>query len=209
MIQKANPLFLLYKQGMVIMDIELMKRRLIEILARVSFSYSEEPIYPLASGVMSRYYLDCKKTFSYPEARLLIGELVLNKIKGPGLNSVGGLSFGAYPIAIAVSDAAYKSGIEIKAFFIRKEAKGHGLRRHIEGDIEEGECVAIVEDVVTSGGSTIEAIRKAREAGLKIIQVVAIVDREESRGKERIEAEGVEFASVFTLSDLVKYKEKI
>lgn len=189
------------------MDIELMKKRLTEILVKVSFNYSEEPVFPLASGKMSKYYLDCKKTFSYPEARFLIGELIFNMMKDIDLSAAGGLSFGAYPVAIALSDAAYRNGREIKAFVIRKEAKGHGLKRHIEGDIKIGEKVVIVEDVVTSGGSTLDAIRKAREEGMQVNHVVAIVDREESGGRGNVEAEGVKFLSIIKLSDLVKYCE--
>lgn len=189
------------------MDIETKKRMLMEILVTVSFNYSDEPVFPLASGKMSRYYLDCKKTFSYPEARILIGELIFNKFKDEAFSAVGGLSFGAYPVAIAVSDAAYRDGRVIKAFVIRKEAKGHGLKRHIEGDIKKEEDVLIVEDVVTSGGSTIDAIRKAREAELQVNHVAAIVDRGESGGREKIESEGVKFSSLITLTDLVRYCE--
>ncbi len=191
------------------MDIESKQKRLIEILVKVSFNYSAEPIFPLASGKMSKYYLDCKKTFSYPEARILIGELIFDRFKDNDFSAVGGLSFGAYPVAIAVSDAAYRNGRELKAFVIRKEAKGHGLKRHIEGDIKKGERVLIVEDVVTSGGSTIDAIRKAMEAELQVSHVVAIVDREESGGRGSIEAERVKFSSLITLTDLVKYCEEI
>lgn len=196
-------------EGVTVMEIETKKKRLIEIMEKVSFNYSDEPVFPLASGKMSKYYLDCKKTFSYSEARQLIGELIFSRFKDNDFSAAGGLSFGAYPVAIAVSDAAYRAGREIKAFVIRKEAKGHGLKRHIEGDINKEEVVLIVEDVVTSGGSTIDAIRKAREAGLTVNYVAAIVDREESGGRGNIEAEGVKFSSLLTLNDLVKYyKEK-
>src|SRR5439155_3984520 len=98
----------------------------------------------------------------------------------------------AYPVAIAVSDAAYrKSGQVIRVLAIRKEPKGDGMKKVIEGDALEGDRVVIVDEVITGGGSTIEAIVRSREAGLVVEQAIAIIDREEQRGKARIEEQGV------------------
>src|SRR5262245_3450846 len=123
------------------------RSRLINIIARTSFNKSDEPAFPLASGAMSRFYVDCKKAFSYAEARDLIGRLILEKAAGLEFDAVGGLILGAYPVALAVSDAAYRAnGRVIKAFVVRKESKGHGLKKNFEGDVEPGERVLIVDD---------------------------------------------------------------
>ncbi|MDX1440133.1 MAG: phosphoribosyltransferase family protein [Rubricoccaceae bacterium] len=112
---------------------------------------------------------------------------------------------GAIPIAIAVSDAAYRAGErKLPAFVVRKERKGHGLKKTIEGMEPDGQRVLIVDDVVTSGKSTIEAIRRCREKGLKVESVVCLVDRDEMGGRKAIEDEGVVFSSLYTLLDLTR-----
>ncbi len=178
-------------------------KRLIEIIAQTSFNKAPEPKFPLASGQLSRFYVDCKKAFSYPEVRDLIGQLIVEKLPNLDFDSVGGLILGAYPVALAVSDAAYRTkGKQIKAFVVRKEPKGHGLQKHFEGDVRPGERVLIVDDVITSGGSTLIAIEKSRAFGLNVVGVFAIVDRQESNGRQNIEAEGVSFTALIDLEDL-------
>jgi orotate phosphoribosyltransferase len=167
-----------------------------------AFKSSPTPIFPLASGAMSHFYIDCKLGLSHPEARRIVGEMMLDLIQPP-VEGVGGLLIGAYPIAIAVSDAAFRrNGQDLRAFAVRKEPKPHGMRKLIEGDVEGVVRVVVVEDVVTSGGSTIEAIRKIREAGLVVTQAITIIDREEQNGRQNIEAEGVKLASLCTLREL-------
>jgi orotate phosphoribosyltransferase len=140
------------------------RERLLRLLIDTkAFKSSPTPIFPLASGAMSNFYIDCKLGMSHPEARQIVGEMMLDLIESP-VGAVGGLLIGAYPIAIAVSDAAYKrTGQDLRAFAVRKEPKPHGTKKLIEGDVEGVDRVLIVEDVITSGGSTIEAIRKCRE----------------------------------------------
>lgn len=181
--------------------------RLLQILANTSFHKSSTPEYPLSSGIMSRYYIDCKVALSYPEARELTGELILEKIKNDSVNAVGGLELGAYPIAIAVSDAAYRHQRKINAFVVRKQPKLHGLKKYAEGSISRNDKVIIVDDVITTGKSTIDAINKVREEGLEIVKVIAIVDRKEADGKKNIEACGVLFEALFTLDQLIACKE--
>ena len=179
------------------------REQLLKILIETkSFKSSPTPIFPLASGAMSSFYIDCKIGMSHPEARRVVGDMMLDLIQPP-VGGVGGLLIGAYPIAIAVSDAAYKrTGQDLRAFAVRKEPKPHGMRKLIEGDVEGVERVVVVEDVITSGGSTIEAIRKCREAGLVVAQAIAIIDREEKNGRQNVEAEGVTLASLCTLREL-------
>ena len=179
------------------------REELLQILIKTkAFKSSSTPIFRLASGEMSPFYIDCKVGLSYPEARRIVGETILDLIEGP-IDAVGGLLIGAYPIAIAVSDAAYRrDGQSLRVFAVRKEPKQHGLGKLIEGDVSKGDRVLIVDDVITSGKSTIEAIKRSREEGLKVSQAIAIIDREEQEGSRRIENEGVKFAALCTLRDL-------
>jgi len=179
------------------------KRKLLEIFAKTSFKSSTEPTYRLASGKLSRYYVDCKQALSDPRARALIGQLVLDLVRNQSFESVGGLELGAYPVATSVSDAIFQETSRIvRAFVIRKAPKSHGVRDLVAGHIEKGDTALIVDDVVTTGGSTIQAIRSAREAGLLVNQAIVLVDRQEDDGKRNIEAEGVKFDSLMTLSEL-------
>jgi orotate phosphoribosyltransferase len=179
------------------------KRKLLEIFAQTSFKSSTEPTYRLASGKLSRYYVDCKQALSDPRARALIGQLVLDLVRNQSFDSVGGLELGAYPVATSVSDAIFhETGKIVRAFVIRKAPKSHGVRDLVAGHIEKGDTALIVDDVVTTGGSTIQAIRSAREAGLIVNQAIVLVDRQEDDGKRNIEAEGVKFGSLMTLSEL-------
>ena len=183
------------------------KERLIQILIDTkAFQYSPTPIFTLASGAKSDVYVDCRVALSYPEARQAVGELMLERITRGGAareDTVGGLLIGAFPIAIAVSDAAYrKDGSLVRVFVVRKEPKQHGLKKLVEGAVEKGDRALIVDDVVTSGGSTIDAIRRSREFGLEVTRAIAIIDREEQDGRAKIEAEGVSFEALCTLRDL-------
>jgi len=158
---------------------------------------------------LSRHYIDCKKAFSNPEARRLIGELIFEKIYDLPAHAIGGLAIGAYPIAIAVSDIAYaKKGQILNAFVVRREPKRHGLKKFIEGDVKPGDQVIIVDDVITSGRSTIEAIEKCREAGLIVLKAVSLVDREEENGRKNIEQHGIALDALFTMSDFTACRNK-
>ncbi len=184
------------------MDAEL-KRKLTALLLAKSFRYNPEPVFKLASGRMSNYYIDCRKTTHSCAGKHIIGSLILDLIADTDVQAVGGLTMGADPIACAVSHAAYGRGLDIASFSIRKEPKGHGLQQQVEGDVKAGDRVYILEDVVTTGGSTIKAIEAARREGLEVLGVVALVDREEG-GREEILKHVGSLTSLCTASELQK-----
>jgi len=178
--------------------------RLIRILIETkAFQYSQTPIFTLASGAKSSFYVDCRAALSYPEAREIVGDLMLDRLGSGHADAVGGLLIGAFPIAIALSDAAYRRKSPLlRVFVVRKEPKEHGLKKLIEGAVAPGDRAVIVDDVITSGKSTIEAIRKSREFGLEVTRAIAIIDREEQGGRQAVEAEGVRLDTLCTLGDL-------
>jgi orotate phosphoribosyltransferase len=181
------------------------RRRLLQILRATSFRRNPEPVFRLASGRVSKFYVDCKQALSYPEARYLIGELIRERVKGDSIEAVGGLEIGAYPIAASVSDAIYRqTGASVRAFVVRKEPKSHGIRDLLAGDVRPGDHALIVEDVVTEGGSTLKAIEAARKVGLVVQRVIALVDRDEAGGGGNIEAAGVKFEALCTLRELAE-----
>jgi orotate phosphoribosyltransferase len=174
-----------------------MKDRLIQLIYEKAFKYSEDPIFKLVSCRMSNYYFNCKTVTLNPEGMYLIGNIIFNMIKDLNVKGIGGLTLGADPIADAVAYTSYLKKKPIEAFVVRKSAKSHGTMQWIEGNIKAGERVVVVDDVITTGKSTIEAITRAKEAGLQIVKVIALVDRQEG-GYENI---------VETLKDIsVDYK---
>ena len=176
---------------------------LIQHILKTSFHISDTPKFPLASGQLSRYYIDCRAALSYASVRKLVGEIMLDMLGDAKIQAVGGMMIGAYPVAIAVSDAADRRGLKVPTFIVRKEPKPHGLKKYIEGAVEKGNRVLIVDDVVTTGQSTILAINRCREEGLQVVKAIALVDRQEQQGRENIEKTGVKFDAVITLKDLL------
>lgn len=184
-----------------------MKEKLLALLVKNSFKYSEEPTFKLASGRMSHYYIDCKKVTLNSEGLELVGNLVYEKISGLQVTGIGGLTLGADPIAMAGALISTQNGKKINPFIVRKEAKGHGTGAFIEGVVQSGENVVIIDDVITTGGSTIKAIERARAAGFNIVKAVVLVDREEG-GKEAIEELGVPVDPIFTRTELFNEYKK-
>ncbi|MDI6776955.1 MAG: orotate phosphoribosyltransferase [Syntrophales bacterium] len=166
-----------------------MKRRLAEIVLKKSFAYSDNPPFTLTSGRTSNFYFNCKPTTLDPEGMNLIGEIVFEMLRNADVTAAGGLTLGADPIANALSLISYQKGKPIKSFTVRKEIKGHGTKSAIEGDVGAGERVVILDDVITTGGSTVTAIERVREAGLVIDRVIVLIDREEG-GRENIREKG-------------------
>jgi orotate phosphoribosyltransferase len=147
-----------------------MKKELIALLCRKSFKYSETPAFKLVSGRMSRFYVNCKPTTLSPRGMFLTGHLMFAAMKGSHASAVGGLTFGADPIAMATAFASELEGQPVNAFSIRKNQKDHGIVKWVEGDIQPGEKVVIIDDVATTGGSTIKAIERARSEGLEVVR---------------------------------------
>jgi len=177
-----------------------MKRELIEIICKKSFKYTREPSFKLVSGKMSRFYVNCKPTTMSPRGMFLVGHLVFDVIKDLKADGIGGLTFGADPMAMATAFVSELKGSPVNAFSIRKTQKDHGIIRWIEGDMKPGQRVVIIDDVVTTGGSTIKAIERARAEGLQPVAAFALVDRQEG-GREAIAALGVKVHALFTRED--------
>lgn len=179
------------------------RARLLELLRTQSF---ERKKITLSSGRESDFYIDCKKVALSAEGHWLIGRLLMQAIreKLPGARAVGGLTLGADPLASAVSLTSYLWGRPMPAFIVRKEPKGHGTGVWVEGRslIETGAEVAIVEDVVTTGASTIKAIERVQSEGLVARHAFALVDRMEG-GREAIEAKGCQVTSLFKRTDFI------
>jgi orotate phosphoribosyltransferase len=179
------------------------KKRLIELILEKAFKYSEEPVFKLVSGRMSNYYFNCKAVTLHPEGMHLIGNLIYEMIKDSGVKGIGGLTLGADPISGAVAYTSFLKGRPIEAFVVRKSAKSHGTMQWVEGNVQKGDRIAIVDDVITTGKSTIEAIDRAVETGLEIVKVVALVDRQEG-GRENIEAKGFGVEAVVTREEVME-----
>jgi orotate phosphoribosyltransferase len=177
------------------------RERLKQIILELSY---EKRLVKLASGRESDFYFDGKQTTLHAEGGYLTGKLFYEAIKDlEGVEAVGGITLGADPIATATSIAAYLDGKSMHAFIIRKEPKGHGTGQWLEGrkNLPAGTRVIIVEDVVTTGGSSLKAVERAEEEGLTVLGIVTLVDREEG-GRENIEAAGYWLKSLFTKSEL-------
>jgi orotate phosphoribosyltransferase len=177
--------------------------RLLRILQEKSV---ERGRFQLRSGRWSDYYVDGKQTTLDAEGSYLIGKLLLQRIGASGERpqGIGGVTLGADPIVTAVSLVSYLEGSPIPAFIIRKEPKGHGTERWIEGlkNIVPGSPVVVVEDVLTTGGTLLEGVRHAREAGFQVNRVYTLIDRQEG-GREAIEAESLVLDSLFTRDELL------
>jgi orotate phosphoribosyltransferase len=178
------------------------RERLLDLLVEHSYEYDPSKPFQLASGAMSDEYVNCKRALALPEAIHALATVIYPEIL-TSVNAIGGLTMGADPIAISVS--LYSSGTSrpFRWFSVRKKAKEHGLRCDIEGAVDTGTTVAIVDDVVTTGGSTIEAIAKCRNAKLVIKQVVVLVDRQQG-GLEKIQATvpGIPVKAIFTKAEI-------
>ena len=154
----------------------------------------------LTSGQKAQYYVDAKRAILLPDGFGALGELVAAEAERVGATAVGGMTMGADPVACA----ALAGGAPVKAFFVRKDRKEHGLQRWIEGpELEPGERCLVVEDVVTTGGSTVKAIERVREDGLEVVGVVSVLDRL-AGGAEAISAasDGAPYTPLATIDDV-------
>ena len=178
-----------------------MKQELIQLLCEKSFRYSQEPTFKLVSGRLSRFYVNCKPTILDPRGMFLTGHLIFDVIRDLGAAGVGGMTFGADPIAIATAFVSELKKQPISAFSIRKTKKDHGTAQWIEGDLPPDSSVVIIDDVATTGGSTIKAIERAQSQGLKVIKAVVLVDRQEG-GVENIKRYVSDVVAIVTREEL-------
>jgi orotate phosphoribosyltransferase len=185
-----------------------MKTELIDMLCQKSFKFSIEPIYKLVSGRMSQFYVNCKPVTLCARGIFLTGHLLFEEIENDDVTGVGGLTFGADPLAVATAFASELKSRPINAFSIRKTRKDHGMIRWIEGDVQPGERVAIIDDVATTGGSTIKAIERARSEGLEVVRAVILVDRQEG-GIDNIRQHVPNVSSIVTRDELVQHWRSI
>jgi len=177
------------------------RQKLLSTLAHKSFRLGE---FKLSSGGTSDYYIDCRTTTLDAKGSRLAGEVFLEEIRQRGWKprAIGGLTMGADPIVVAVSVV---SG-ELDGFLVRKAEKQHGTGQRIEGFRDKGARVVIVDDVCTTGASTVQAITAAREYGFEVVGVICLVEREEAKGRPHVEkaAAPAPFVSIFTASDVRK-----
>jgi orotate phosphoribosyltransferase len=174
--------------------------RLVDLLAERSFRIGD---FTLRSGKKSRYYVDARTTTLSAEGQAVIGVLGLKALIEADLHpaAVGGLTMGADPIAYAIAHRSFLDGRPVEAFTVRKEAKGHGVGKQVEGCLEEGQDVVVIEDTITTGGSALKACEAVNAAGARILAILALVDREEG-GREALEAEGYRVISLVGVSEL-------
>ena len=183
-----------------------MKNELIDMLCEKSFKYSPKPTFKLVSGQMSHFYVNCKPTTLSARGMFLVGHLIYEAVKNLGITGIGGLTFGADPIANAVAYTSALEGTAINAFSIRKTQKDHGIVKWLEGDMAPGDQVVIIDDVATTGGSTIKAIERARSEKLDVVKAVILVDRQEG-GLENIR-QHTDVAAIITRDELMERLSK-
>lgn len=178
-----------------------LKSKLAKLLLKLSY---REGDFTLTSGKKSDYYFDCKQTALHPEGGFLIGRLFLEMLKEYDVEGVGGMTLGADPLITGVTVVSHLEGRPLPGFIIRKKSKGHGTDQYLEGlaNFSEGDKVVLLEDVCTTGGTLITAAERVRDAGLVIVGVLAVLDREEG-GREKLKEAGLELNSIFTRQELL------
>ena len=174
--------------------------RLVELVRQKALKFGQ---FTLASGQQADYYLDCRKLTLDPEAANIIGHGMLDRIAdlNPRPVAVGGMAIGADPITGAVVTISWQRDTPVSGFIVRKEPKAHGTGQMVEGPVEAGQEVVIVEDVTTTGGSSLKAVEHCRDFGLIVKRVVSIVDRQQGAA-DIFAAAGVEFQSLLDLKKL-------
>lgn len=150
------------------------RERLKELFLNRAVSFGT---FTLASGKTSNYYINSKKVLFHSEAIALLGELLFEATQDLNIQAIGGLEVGAIPMATAACLSYHQHGREIEGFFVRKEVKGHGSKQRVEGQVKSGDRVAVIDDVLTTGGSVIQAIEEIEKIGASVSRVVCIVDR--------------------------------
>ncbi|MCU0588051.1 MAG: orotate phosphoribosyltransferase [Syntrophobacteraceae bacterium] len=184
-------------------DTDRMKTRLKQLILEHAFQFSEQAAFKLVSGGTSQFYFNCKKVTLDPEGQVLIGNLIFQAVQDLAVQAVGGLTLGADPMACAVAYTSWVRQQPIQSFVVRKKAKEHGTASLIEGKVQPGDRVVVVDDVVTTGGSTLQAIAACREARLEVVRVVVLVDRQELNGRENILKEVPDVVALVTRDEIM------
>jgi orotate phosphoribosyltransferase len=174
-----------------------------ELIGLIESRALKRGTFRLASGREASFYLDAKQVVLESRGAMLVGRAILERLRalGPLPAAVGGMSIGADPVTSAVVTMAGVEGLPLKGFLVRKEPKDHGTKRFVEGPVAAGDRVVIVEDVVTTAGSSLVAIERAREFGLVVDRVIVVIDRL-AGGREALAAQGVTLESLVTIRDL-------
>lgn len=174
-----------------------LRTELFEILKRLSFKRGD---FVLASGKRSNFYIDCRLSTLDGQGAYLIGRLMYDMLKDLHIDAVGGMTLGADPIVSSIICRSAEEGKPISGFLVRKESKGHGTGRQVEGHLEPWMRVALVEDVVTTGGSTLKAIEAIRRVHpqVEIVKIAAVIDRQ-AGGKEAFMRLQIPFESLFSV----------
>lgn len=180
---------------------EELREELKKIIKEKSLQTNVERV--LTSGRTSNYYIDCKMTTLDPRGASIIGRLILDILKDYDIDAIGGFTLGADPIVSAVAALSADTDRPLPAFIVRKEPKKHGERKMIEGPFKPGWRVCIVDDVVTTAGSTLKAIQAVEDEKGIVALALTIVDRQEG-GRENLESRGYRFVSLLTRDDLLK-----
>jgi orotate phosphoribosyltransferase len=169
-------------------------RRLLELFREHAVLHGD---FTLSSGLKTSYYFDGRKITLWPEGAYLIGKKIFDMLTEEGVEAVGGMTLGADPIVASVAVVSHLEGSPVNAFIVRGDVKGHGTQQHIEGPLKAGSRVAIVDDVITTGGSVLRAIEAAEAAGCRVVRVVVLLDRQQG-GSDEIVRRGYDFSSILS-----------
>jgi len=172
-------------------------RRIREIAGEVGAFLQGE--FTLTSGKKSSYYFDGKKVTMSPEGAYQVGKAMFDHLAGVEVDAVGGVPVGAYPIVAAVTLVSHLEGRPIPAFIVREEAKEHGTKRKMEGHFKEGSRVAILDDVITTGGSLLRALKAVEAANCKVVKIIVLLDRHEG-GSDQLKAAGYDFSALLSIA---------
>jgi orotate phosphoribosyltransferase len=175
-----------------------LEKQLFQLLQDRSFQLGT---FRLASGATSDYYIDGKMVEAFSESAHLIGEVLYERTKDLPIDAIGGLEIGAVPLTTAAVISYHLHGKKMEGFWVRDKAKGHGTRKVVEGNLKPGSRVVILDDVITTGGSSGKAIKEVKELGCEVVRVLALVDRLQGAAKF-FEGEGItDYQAIFTIRD--------
>jgi orotate phosphoribosyltransferase len=178
---------------------KMSKNQLIQLIRKKALSYGK---FELSGGQISDYYIDLSKIVLYSKGLHLISSLIIDEVDNWKVNAIGGPAYGAIPLVSGVLTLMSDSSFPMKGFFVRKETKGYGKKELIEGHLEEGEEVHLIEDVVTTGKSLLTVVKEVEQLGCKVIQVVSVVDRQQGAA-DLFDELGISFKSILNVADIL------